>query len=361
MGLVPARFLAQKTIGLTGVSMMLLRAVASLAAVLIGSIGAGEMAWAQYYPPYSPQPQYSVPPYRAVPPPEWDDDDGPVGSLPGGYDRPAPLRPPLPTGRAPYEPYGAVTGSVPYGTREMPGTVERDPYGLPPPGVDPDHGDLAGRVCQRFELEFPRIGAPMIACRLTQLTDDRGTVVTPGQPEYGYGPPTIRPPADVGSGQQQQTIAALPPEVQPESGEIKELPPQLRRQIVDYQTREPAGTITIDTANTYLYLVLGNGKAMRYGIGVGREGFTWSGTQRIARMAEWPDWIPPQEMIERQPYLPRFMAGGPGNPLGARAFYPLAVNLRQRDAEWIIDPRGAAGQHVDEFLRLGRCRAKAER
>ena len=77
----------------------------------------------------------------------------------------------------------------------------------------------------------------------------------------------------------------------------------------------------IDTANTYLYLVLGNGQAMRYGIGVGREGFTWAGAERVSRMAEWPDWHPPAEMIERQPYLPRFMAGGEGNPLGARALY----------------------------------------
>ena len=101
----------------------------------------------------------------------------------------------------------------------------------------------------------------------------------------------------------------------------KELPPQFRRQIVDYVTPEPAGTIIIDTPNTYLYLVLGNGKAMRYGIGVGREGFTWTGTERISRMKEWPDWFPPKEMIERQPYLPRFMAGGDTNPLGARAMY----------------------------------------
>ena len=67
--------------------------------------------------------------------------------------------------------------------------------------------------------------------------------------------------------------------------------------------------------------MLGNGKALRYGIGVGREGFTWSGTERISRLAKWPDWNPPAEMIERQPYLPRFMAGGEGNPLGARALY----------------------------------------
>jgi lipoprotein-anchoring transpeptidase ErfK/SrfK len=99
------------------------------------------------------------------------------------------------------------------------------------------------------------------------------------------------------------------------------LPDRLRRQIVSFDRNEPAGTIVIDTANTYLYYVLGNGRAMRYGVGVGREGFTWSGVQSISRKAEWPDWHPPAEMIARQPYLPRFVAGGPGNPLGARAMY----------------------------------------
>jgi hypothetical protein len=91
--------------------------------------------------------------------------------------------------------------------------------------------------------------------------------------------------------------------------------------MIDYPTKEPAGTIIIDTPHTYLYLVLGNGKALRYGVGVGREGFTWSGAEKVTKMAEWPDWHPPEEMIERQPYLPRFMAGGEGNPLGARALY----------------------------------------
>jgi lipoprotein-anchoring transpeptidase ErfK/SrfK len=97
--------------------------------------------------------------------------------------------------------------------------------------------------------------------------------------------------------------------------------PRLKRQVVDYATREAPGTIVIDTPNTYLYLVLGGGKALRYGIGVGRQGFTWSGVETISRTAEWPDWYPPAEMIARQPYLPRFVAGGPGNPLGARALY----------------------------------------
>jgi len=95
----------------------------------------------------------------------------------------------------------------------------------------------------------------------------------------------------------------------------------LRRQVVHYATAQAPGTIVIDPAHTYLYFVLGGGAAIRYGIGVGREGFTWSGTETIVRKAEWPDWYPPAEMIQRQPYLPRAMAGGPGNPLGARALY----------------------------------------
>jgi lipoprotein-anchoring transpeptidase ErfK/SrfK len=100
-----------------------------------------------------------------------------------------------------------------------------------------------------------------------------------------------------------------------------EIASHLRRHIVNYPTREAPGTIIIDTPNTYLYFVLGNGKTLRYGIGVGREGFTWSGVKQVEKKAEWPDWVPPAEMLARQPYLPRFMAGGPGNPLGARAMY----------------------------------------
>jgi lipoprotein-anchoring transpeptidase ErfK/SrfK len=106
-----------------------------------------------------------------------------------------------------------------------------------------------------------------------------------------------------------------------EDRNVTELPARLKRQVVSYATREAPGTIIIDTPNTYLYLVMGNGQAMRYGIGVGRDGFTWSGVQSITKKAEWPNWTPPAEMIARQPYLPRFMAGGPGNPLGARAMY----------------------------------------
>ncbi len=103
--------------------------------------------------------------------------------------------------------------------------------------------------------------------------------------------------------------------------ENAELAPRLQRQVVNYASREAPGTIIIDTPHTFLYYVLGNGKAIRYGIGVGRQGFTWSGVKSLVRKTEWPDWYPPAEMIKRQPYLPRMMAGGPGNPLGARAMY----------------------------------------
>src|SRR5207237_10933785 len=137
----------------------------------------------------------------------------------------------------------------------------------------------------------------------------------------GMGPPGDVAGRDVTGNVRPNSVAMLPPEDQPETGKA-ELPPQFKRQAVPFQSAEPAGTIVIDTANTYLYLVLGNGTAMRYGIGVGREGFTWAGAERVSRMAEWPDWHPPAEMIERQPYLPRFMAGGEGHPLGARALYP---------------------------------------
>jgi lipoprotein-anchoring transpeptidase ErfK/SrfK len=129
----------------------------------------------------------------------------------------------------------------------------------------------------------------------------------------------------------QQGVVAPPAveEATPEDqGSTFQLPARLRRQVVSYATREAPGTIIIDTPNTYLYYVLGNGQAMRYGIGIGRAGFTWSGTQAVTKKAEWPDWTPPPEMIARQPYLPRHMAGGPGNPLGARAMYLGSTEYR---------------------------------
>ena len=112
-----------------------------------------------------------------------------------------------------------------------------------------------------------------------------------------------------------------PPALQPLSAEETVVAPDLRRRLVSYAAQFPTGTVVIDTEHTYLYYVLGGGKAIRYGIGVGRDGFTWSGTEAVTKKAEWPDWAPPAEMIARQPYLSRWMAGGEGNPLGARAIY----------------------------------------
>src|SRR5437868_11522742 len=110
-----------------------------------------------------------------------------------------------------------------------------------------------------------------------------------------------------------------PVEEQTDQGYVT--PEKFKRQIVAYTGNEAPGTIVIDTGSTFLYLVQPGGRAIRYGIGVGRDGFRWSGTQAITKKAEWPDWTPPAEMIARQPYLPRFMAGGETNPLGARAMY----------------------------------------
>jgi lipoprotein-anchoring transpeptidase ErfK/SrfK len=93
------------------------------------------------------------------------------------------------------------------------------------------------------------------------------------------------------------------------------------RQIVFFRSNEAPGTLVVHTSERLLYLVMPGNRALRYGIGVGREGFIWSGLVKVSRKAEWPDWTPPPEMIQRQPYLPRFMAGGPGNPMGARALY----------------------------------------
>ena len=104
--------------------------------------------------------------------------------------------------------------------------------------------------------------------------------------------------------------------------------PEYLPQPVFFRTTEPPGTVVIHTDERFLYVVQAGGRAIRYGIGVGRQGFTWQGQLKISRKEQWPDWRPPPEMIERQPYLPRFMAGGPGNPLGARALYLGSTEYR---------------------------------
>jgi lipoprotein-anchoring transpeptidase ErfK/SrfK len=255
-----------------------------------------------------------------------DDDDAPNGQNSAALPPPGPVmspsdprygRPatapvysdrgaPMPTGPilSPDDPrYGRPAGPPPViyadrppGSQQQPAYSDRGDSRIPGAGIVYPNDDRAG-------LRPPgAIGAaPAAAPGAT------GALPQPQQPAVGADGRPVQ-------------LAALPPEEQPEVGPAQ-LPPHLRRQEVAFPTKEPAGTIVVDTANTHLYYVLGGGRAVRYGVRVGRDGFTWNGVQKISRKAEWPDWHPPTEMIERQPYLPRFMAGGPGNPLGARAMY----------------------------------------
>jgi lipoprotein-anchoring transpeptidase ErfK/SrfK len=296
----------------TGLSL----AIVTLTGVTL--VGLQGKALAQYYPP-GPAPYSPAPPpgYRTPLPPGADDDVPP----PPGYGRPpgnggiqAEALPPVggPPSGGVYQdppPPPSTRGGYTYGNWEP----ARPPYGpgngALPPG--PGQADYAGRP--PMEIAPPQ-GAVPPPGGYSPPGGYPGPAAAYAPPAAGH-PPVGAPPATAGG------IAGLPPEDQPETGQPKELPPQFRRQMVDYPTSEPAGTIIIDTPNTYLYLILGGGKAMRYGVGVGREGFTWTGREKVTRMAEWPDWHPPGVMIDRQPYLPRFMAGGESNPLGARALY----------------------------------------
>jgi lipoprotein-anchoring transpeptidase ErfK/SrfK len=233
---------------------------------------------------------------------------------------------PMPTGPilSPDDPrYGRPAGAPVYSDRGAPmptGPIlsPDDPrYGRPagPPAViyaDRPAGSPQPAYSDRDDSRIPGAG-------IVYPNDDRAGLRPPGAIGATGALPQPQQPA-VGADGRPVQLAALPPEEQPDAAPAQ-LPPNLRRQEVSFATKEPAGTIVVDTSNTHLYYVLGGGRAIRYGVRVGRDGFTWTGVQKISRKAEWPDWHPPTEMIERQPYLPRFMAGGPGNPLGARAMY----------------------------------------
>jgi len=124
-----------------------------------------------------------------------------------------------------------------------------------------------------------------------------------------------------------------------------QMDPRFLRQEVAYSGKQAPGTIVIDTPNHFLYLVEEGGKALRYGIGVGRPGFTWSGDYSVSAKKKWPDWVPPKEMLERQPYLPHFMAGGPQNPLGARALYlgSTLYRIHGSNEPWTIGHNVSSG------------------
>ena len=294
---------------------MVFRTAGAIAALLIGLGSAGGQALAQYHPPprtYPPQaypPPQGYPPRQALPPvadADTDDDMPPLNA-------PVLQGPPLPPlGAGPQwngPPAGTRYGR---GTPAYPADAAKPPSGVHEPavvGTRPYYG-VPGAI-----PPGPAGSAEQDAIRQEAMRPP--LPISPGQ----VGPAPDDPRVTGSTGGSDPRMAAFPPDVRPETGPKKELAPQFRRTLVDYRTNEPAGTIIVDTPNTYLYLVLSDGKALRYGVGVGREGFTWSGAQQVTKMAEWPDWNPPEEMIVRQPYLPRFMAGGETNPLGARALY----------------------------------------
>ncbi|HWV51838.1 L,D-transpeptidase [Pseudorhodoplanes sp.] len=315
-----------------------MRRLVLLSSLATFGFAVAEPAWAQYsYPPggYSGGDRMI-----SIDPDDDDDRLPPPGAAPRGAYEPSVTSQPLPPtsdrGNYPYDLHPRVTapGTLPpppdrnYVTR-APGYGEPAPgvYAPPPPGgayaPPPQSGTYGSQPPAAYGSPPPGVyGAP-----------SQGAYAPPpaGNPYAARQDGAPRPPMAIEPGRQVAPgttgsiapgqIASLPPEDQPEVGKPKELPPQFRRQVVDYKTKEPAGTIIIDTPSTFLYYVNGDGTAIRYGIGVGRDGFTWAGTEKITRMAEWPDWHPPAEMIERQPYLPRFMAGGESNPMGARALY----------------------------------------
>jgi lipoprotein-anchoring transpeptidase ErfK/SrfK len=269
-----------------------------------------------------------------------DDDDAPNTAAalppPGPVLSPDDPRYGRPAGAPVYSDRGAPPVYSDRGVPTGPILSPEDPrYGRPAgaPPVYSDRGAPTGPILSPDDPRYGRPAGPPV------IYADRPAEAPQPYGNRGYGDPNVpRPPEAVagptgavqppgGGDGRPVTLAALPPEEQPEVAPAQ-LSPNLRRQEVSFVTKEPAGTIVVDTPNTYLYYVLGGGRAVRYGVRVGREGFTWTGVQKISKKTEWPDWFPPTEMIERQPYLPRFMAGGPGNPLGARAMYLGATVYR---------------------------------
>jgi len=332
---------------------MMIKHILTICAAMAGSVAVSSLAHAQGYPQAYPQGYPSAP-----------------GSI---YSAPPAAAYPSADGRRPAD-FDALD--------EDDSPDARNSAALPPPGTAPQ-----GPVLSPDDPRYGRPMAPVYSDRAASPAQPTGPILSPDDPRYGRvdGPPVIygdrpsapsptvysgqggnddripgtgivyppsddralRPPEGIGANgpgavtgavqapQQPpmsgdgrpMTLASLPPDEQPDVAPTT-LPPNLRRQEVSFATKEPAGTIVVDTPNTYLYYVLGGGRAVRYGVRVGRDGFTWTGVQKITRKAEWPDWHPPSEMIDRQPYLPRFMAGGPGNPLGARAMYLGATVYR---------------------------------
>jgi lipoprotein-anchoring transpeptidase ErfK/SrfK len=167
----------------------------------------------------------------------------------------------------------------------------------------------------------------------------QGQTYAPQQPAYQQQPAYYGQQPQMGDpGMQGMRDETADPRTRP-------FDPRFEKQLVDYHGKEGAGTIVVDTPNKFLYLVEGNGKATRYGIGVGRPGFTWSGVKTISAKREWPAWTPPPEMLARRPDLPRHMEGGPENPLGARAMYlgSSLYRIHGSNEPWTIGTNVSSG------------------
>jgi lipoprotein-anchoring transpeptidase ErfK/SrfK len=163
-----------------------------------------------------------------------------------------------------------------------------------------------------------------------------------GEPRVYVAPPVYGVPAP------QPVYANVPPQADPMLEQQRpdlQMDPQFLPREVAYNGTEKPGTIIVDTPHHFLYLVEEGGKARRYGVGVGRPGFTWSGEHKITAKKEWPDWVPPEEMLQRQPYLPHFMPGGPNNPLGARALYigSTLYRIHGSNEPWTIGHNVSSG------------------
>jgi len=189
-------------------------------------------------------------------------------------------------------------------------------------------------IVQQHARAEPDLGGGFIEFLFGERSTAR--VLRAPQPDYQPQPAVRGEPA---------YVSLAPEAVAPPAPQRPPIDPRYLPQEVDYQTTEPPGTIVIDTPNRFLYLVEEGGKAMRYGIGVGRPGFTWAGTHTITAKKEWPDWRPPEEMLKRQPYLPTFMAGGPNNPLGARAMYlgSTLYRIHGSNEPWTIGQMVSSG------------------
>jgi lipoprotein-anchoring transpeptidase ErfK/SrfK len=216
-----------------------------------------------------------------------------------------------------------VAGAVPAFAQPMqPGGAARSQYQPQAAAAQPVYAQP-----QYAEPERPNLGGGFIEY-----------IFSGGQTRYG------RPMSQSQAGARQLYVpgqviqASFPPQQ-------LALDPRYEKQVVDYDGNEPAGTVIISTPAKFLYLVQENGKALRYGIGVGRPGFTWAGMHEVTAKREWPDWRPPKEMLERRPDLPHYMAGGPDNPLGARALYlgSTLYRIHGSNEPWTIGTQVSSG------------------